>query len=225
MPSPSGSTPALGLPYLLETDAPDVATASQLLAEAVESAILASGVPVGGTIGWELATLPPIGTWLFEHGQTVTVAAYPALAAARPSWVSGSNIVLPDTRDKFTIGAGGAHAGGATGGSATVTLTTSQIPEFSTTLGGAANISAGLDDPTHYHAAQPGFDVVVQTTSADNLQVSGSGTQVASNVGNPNTDSKSTGVGIDHITFGNPTPNAFSVLNPFYAEHKIVRAA
>lgn len=41
MPTPSGSTPVLHLPYLLETDIPDIATATQLLAEAIENAILA----------------------------------------------------------------------------------------------------------------------------------------------------------------------------------------
>lgn len=41
MPTPSGSTSILHFPYLLETDIPDVATASQVLAEAIETAIIA----------------------------------------------------------------------------------------------------------------------------------------------------------------------------------------
>ena len=40
MPSPSGSTAKYGFPYLLESDVPDVATASQLLAQGVENEII-----------------------------------------------------------------------------------------------------------------------------------------------------------------------------------------
>lgn len=39
MPAPSGSTSKYGFPYLLESDAPDIATASQDLAQAVETEI------------------------------------------------------------------------------------------------------------------------------------------------------------------------------------------
>lgn len=217
MPDPSGSTPIFGFPFPEETDIPDVATAIQLLATAVENTVVNAMVPIGGSIGWEIATLPALGVWLFEHGQTVTVAAFPDLAAARPSWVSGSNIILPDSRDRMTIGAGGAHAGGTTGGSATVSLTTGHIPRFNA-------VAVAISDPGHFHAAQPGFDVVVQTTSSMNLEVAGSGTQVSSNVGNPNTDTKATGISAT-VTFGNTTPTPVNILNPFYAEHKIVRAA
>lgn len=41
MPTPSGSTPTLHIPYLLETDIPDIATATQDMALAIEAAIVA----------------------------------------------------------------------------------------------------------------------------------------------------------------------------------------
>jgi hypothetical protein len=221
MPGPSGSTPILGLPYPLETDSPpDVAGAFQFLATAVENAIVRSQAVVGAVIEWYSDTLPTEGTWLFMHGQSVSEGAYPALAAVYASWVSGGNIILPDTRDKFSIGAGsggvGGPAVGATGGSATATLTTGMIPHFS--------VGVSITDPGHFHAAQPGFDVIVQTTSSMNLENFGSGTEVSSNVGNPNTDTKSTGIS-GTVTFGSSSPTPVPTVPPYIAAHKIVRAA
>jgi hypothetical protein len=57
MPSPSGSTAKYGLPYLEELDVPDVATASELLAEGLDSIIassfkgVASAIPSAGKSG------------------------------------------------------------------------------------------------------------------------------------------------------------------------------
>lgn len=47
MPSPNGSTPVFGYPYLLETDPPDVATASEDLALALETTL----IPLAETSG------------------------------------------------------------------------------------------------------------------------------------------------------------------------------
>jgi microcystin-dependent protein len=215
MPNPSGSTPVFGFPYLLETDIPDIATASEVLALAVEAYFEKAQVPIGGVIEWYKSSLPSQGTWLYMEGQVVPVASYPLLAAVYPAWVTGGSITLPDTRDRFTIGAGGSHAAGATGGSATITLGTANIPQFS--------VGLSISDPGHYHAAQPGFAVVVQTTSSMNLQTAGSGTQVASNVGAPNTDTKTTGIS-GTVTFGSASPSSVNTTPPYISAYKIVRA-
>jgi len=192
----------------------------QDLATAVENLVLRAQSPVGAEIMWSSDTLPTEGTWLFEHGQTVSEGAYPALAAVYPSWVSGGNIILPDSRNRFSIGAGsggvGGPAVGATGGAATATLTTGMIPHFS--------VGVSISDPGHFHAAQPGFDVVVQTTSSMNLETGGSGTQVSSNVGDPNTDTKATGIS-GTVTFGSSSPTGVPTVPPYNARHIIVRAA
>jgi microcystin-dependent protein len=204
----------------LETDIPDVATAIEVLALAVEALIENAQVPVGCSIRcWNSggSHLPSLGTWLIMMGQTVTQSAYPALWDANPSWRSGSNIIIPDTRDRVPVGAGSSYAVGATGGSTTSTLGTAHIPRFT-------GVALSLTDPTHFHAAQPGFDVIVQTTSAENLESAGSGTQVSSNVGNPNTDSKATGI-TGTVTFGNSSPTPVSILQPYIASYEIVRAA
>lgn len=63
MATPSGSTAKFGLPFLEETDVPDVATASQLLAQGVENIIAtayegtAAARPAAGVFGrWYYAT-------------------------------------------------------------------------------------------------------------------------------------------------------------------------
>ena len=57
MPSPSGATPVFGIPYLEETDAPDVATASEDMALAVETLL----VPFEGSTTPQWTSFTP--TW------------------------------------------------------------------------------------------------------------------------------------------------------------------
>lgn len=69
--------------------------------------------------------------WLELDGSTVVAATFPNLAAVKPSWVSGANLVLPDCRGRCVIAAG-TGAGltnrvlDSTGGSEEVTLTSAQ---------------------------------------------------------------------------------------------------
>ncbi len=80
MPSPSGSTPIFGFPYLEETDPPDVATASEDLATAVEDVI---GVAwVSYTPSWTASGTNPTlgnGTLIGKYrkiGKTVDFRIY-----------------------------------------------------------------------------------------------------------------------------------------------------
>lgn len=69
--TPSGSTPEYGFPYLTETDVPDVALASQMLAQAIENLVktwrVGSMVLCGST--------PPPGA-LLARGQAVSRTTY-----------------------------------------------------------------------------------------------------------------------------------------------------
>lgn len=204
-------------------------------------------LPIGAIILWGSDTLPSSGynmTFLHMHGQTIVGATglYPALAALYPSWVSGGNLVIPDTRQLFIQGAslvgGGANVF-ATGGSANITLAAANIPQFLnipvSMTNPAHSHTINMADPGHFHAAQPGYAVVVQTSSSQNLESGGTGTQAASNIGNPNTDNKATGVTATAtntttavsgtVTFGSASPAAFTNLPPFLNLHYIVRAA
>jgi hypothetical protein len=83
------------------------------------------GVPTGTFIqgGW---TTDPPGYLLM--GQTVAngVAAYPALAAMFPAWVSGANLVLPSMDNRVLLGS--ASTPGAQAGSNTHTLLNANLP-------------------------------------------------------------------------------------------------
>lgn len=85
MPAPNGSTAKYGFPYLLETDPPDVATASEDLAQAVENIIApaysgtASARPSAGKFGrYYYAT--DTGQLTFDNGTN-----WVAIVAGNPS--------------------------------------------------------------------------------------------------------------------------------------------
>ena len=104
--------------------------------------LVIGGGPVG-TVGVTALASPPPGA-LAADGSAVT-SAYPRLrallvAASNPYGTSGSDPLLPDLVNNFIVGAGDTYALGATGGAATVTLSTSEIPAHTHT------------GPSHTHA-------------------------------------------------------------------------
>ena len=88
------------------------------------------GVPTG-TIAMYGSSSAPTG-WLLCDGQSTS--GYAALAA-----IVGSTV--PDLRSRFVVGAGSGYSVGNTGGSSSVTLSTSQIPAH----------NHGISDPGHDH--------------------------------------------------------------------------
>jgi microcystin-dependent protein len=84
-------------------------------------------VPTGGIILWSgsVASIP--SGWLLCNGSSGT----------------------PDLRDRFVVGAGTTYAVGATGGSATVTLSTSEIPSHTHTFSATTST-----DGAHTHTYQ-----------------------------------------------------------------------
>jgi microcystin-dependent protein len=70
--------------------------------------------------------------WLPLIGQTLSQADYPELTAVMPAaWLSGSNIVLPDCRDRFLVMSGPTISTAQVGGSATHTLSIPETPAHS----------------------------------------------------------------------------------------------
>ena len=98
--------------------------------------------PVGSIVMWGSTTTPT--GWLLCNGQSITSAVYPALFA-----VYGL-ATLPDMRSQVPMGASGGLFG--TGGTETVTLTSSQmgIPHhthsYSDRFPTASNTAAGGDN-------------------------------------------------------------------------------
>lgn len=107
MPTPSGSTSVLHLPYLLETDIPDVATASQLLAEAIETDIIAVSntpfvVPAAYSVPGPLAVAAGANNFLPGFFVPVPVGQTVELLGVRATTRSGS-CVLHVTQNGSTV--------------------------------------------------------------------------------------------------------------------------
>ena len=90
-------------------------TNAQLLADSLGTASTGT-IPIGGIILWSGSTGSVPDGWALCNGSNGT----------------------PNLQDKFVVGAGSGYAVDATGGSATVTLTTAQMPQHNH---GAANVT------------------------------------------------------------------------------------
>ncbi len=70
--------------------------------------------------------------WIFMSGQAVAQSDYPELVDNVPSsWLSGSDIILPDARNRVMVGNSGVFVEGTVGGSNTHTLTINEMPSHS----------------------------------------------------------------------------------------------
>lgn len=128
-------------------------------------------IPIGGIIIWSgSAAAIPTG-WLLCNGASGT----------------------PDLRDRFVVGAGSTYAVAATGGAATVTLTTGQLPSHTHTFSGTTNTtgahthSGGVSNTGIYsqvgNATQNLHPIITSTGSAGDHAHTFSGTTAASGSG------------------------------------------
>jgi microcystin-dependent protein len=119
-----------------------------------------------GTIAGSLTAAVPQG-WLLLNGQTITAAAWPALALYLTS--NGLSLTLPDLRDRFPVGAGGTYAAGATGGSADAVVVAHTHPGFDHNHGIDAN---------HSGVESAGFGLTASVSFADRVLVTGTGSDI-----------------------------------------------
>lgn len=123
-----------GLPLVADSAQANGVAYEQLNVGALATAVQNLLVPAG-TTATTVAAAAPTG-WLFFN-QTVVNAQtlYPSLWAVAPAgWKSGSSLVLPDTRDKFIVGAGSSFTLGTAAGSNTKTIGTGNLPSHSHTI-------------------------------------------------------------------------------------------
>jgi len=106
----------------------------------------------------------------------------------------------PDLRDRFVIAAGSSYAVGATGGTATNTLTTNELPAHTHT--------ATVTDPGHSHTFSPA--IAAQNTNATSGSIYYGGTGTVSS-----TNSATTGISVANSTTGSGA--AFTNIPPYYA--------
>lgn len=119
-------------------------------------------VPPGVTVEYAGATIP--NGYLLCDGQAVSRTTYAALFGSISTlWGVGDGSTtfnLPDFRGRSSLGVDGSHALGSTGGAASVTLSTANLPAHShgVTDPGHTHIftgvahTHGITDPTHTHA-------------------------------------------------------------------------
>lgn len=138
-------------PQGIQGPAGDVSTAQ--LEAAVNEA-----VPVGTIVDY-ISTTVPTG-WLALTGQTITggQTLYPLLWAVLPaSMKSGSNIILPDTQGRVTVGrdSGNIYMAtvGLSGGSYNNTLTQAQLPAVGVTVNPPAT-TITINPPATYSEGQ-----------------------------------------------------------------------
>ena len=113
----------------------------------------------------------------------------------------------PDLRDRFVIAAGSSYAVGATGGTATSTLTTNELPAHTHT--------ATVTDPGHTHTLSiSGGSSITGLGGSGSSGWSGANTGVTY-VSTSGTTSSTTGISVANSTTG--TGAAFSNIPPYYA--------
>jgi microcystin-dependent protein len=85
--------------------------------------------PVGTIVSYIGTRSSVPSKWELCEGQPLDIGDYPELAAiVHPSWVVGSDIILPLLSERFIYGAETDTDLGDTGGAATHTLTTAELP-------------------------------------------------------------------------------------------------
>jgi microcystin-dependent protein len=108
----------------------------------------------------------------------------------------------PDLRDRFVVGAGTTYAVGATGGAATVTLSTGNLPAHTHTVNG----TTGLVSNDHVHSGTTSTDP--GHTHDTNINSSaGGGTLAADAVGNASVNTSSAGSHAHNFTTGGISAN------------------
>lgn len=145
----------------------------------------------GDIIMWPVAT-PKFG-YLLCSGAAVSRTTYAALfAIVGVTFGAGDGATtfnLPNYQDRMPIGAGAAYAAAATGGAATHTITSAELPGHTHTFTtGATNTDHVHYDSGHAHAyTAPGGTIGVQS--------GGNNTQVYNSAGGASTGSASAQLG------------------------------
>jgi microcystin-dependent protein len=163
-------------------------------ATAAELNVLSGGISTPPTAAIHMygGTSAPTG-WLLCNGAAVSRSTYADLfAIVGTTYGAGdgsSTFNLPDLRDRFAVGSGTTYSAGATGGAATHTLSTAEMPAHTHT--------ATSTDSGHTHNFQTGLTAENQD---DVRTTSGSGTTDSTQTGYANitTTIASTGGGGAH---------------------------
>jgi microcystin-dependent protein len=188
-------------------------------------------VPVGSVTTYAGSTAPD--GWLEADGSAVSRTTYARLyAVCGTTYGPGDGSTtfnLPNLRNNVVVGSGGSYARGGTGGAATVTLTTSQIPAHDhgesashTHTGSGTATSAGSHSHTYTDSSTTRTDLLAGGgTTANNGSASAStGTDGAHT--HPVTLSINSGGAHTHSSVG--SGGSHENMPPYVAMMMIIRA-
>lgn len=106
--------------------------------------------PPGVSLDYYGATAPT--GWLIEDGTIYNISTYPALGAMLGSKYGGNGtttFAVPPSVGRFGVAAGGGYPLGSMGGTASATLSTTNLPSHTHTI---QPHNHTINDPTHTHA-------------------------------------------------------------------------
>lgn len=173
--------------------------------------------------------------WLACDGTAVSRETYSSLfGAIGTTWGSGDGLTtfnLPDLRNKFAVGAGSVAVGG-TGGSATVTLATGNLPAHNHAVVDPGHTHT-VTDPGHVHTlTDPGHHHTALVAASTNTAGAAAGSSTSGNTGTATTGitmaTATTGVtnnsahtGVTTSNTGSGTP--ISTLPPYGGVLKVIK--
>jgi microcystin-dependent protein len=182
--------------------APTAAVGTNTTQIATTAFVQAAGL-VGEIKMWGTASAPT--GYLLCDGSSVSTTTYAALFAVIGYTFggSGASFTLPDYRGKMPIGVSGSYALASTGGAATTTLITANLPSH----------THSITDPGHTHG------LTNLATASDT--VSGGGITIQTRTNSPNTtNSATTGITATDAT-GSGT--AATTISPYLAINFIIK--
>ena len=195
-----------------------------------------AAIPVGKIEKYFRSTLPS-SRWKWAHGQEVlrseisTELVADLVALGAPYSGNGTTTVrLPDSRGRVFLGAGGDYALGATGGAATHTLTTNEMPSHGHTSTTGAHIHT-ISDPGHSHTlTQVQINFPGYPDGSDGYQPGGAGSRNDYAWGRHTTDWGGSNITETSINYGiavsvNPTGDSqpHNNMQPFLASNFIIK--
>jgi microcystin-dependent protein len=196
------------------------------------------GIIPGGILMWPTDAAPT--GFLICNGNALATATYPALFAAIGYTFGGSGSVfnLPNYTNRMPIGAGGTYALGATGGSATTSISTTNIPGHTHSFSGSVgvSISGTTSDVSNLHShgvnTQPTYSGFTASFSGgtdtgangcvftDNRR---NGTQTNDAGNHTHTFSGSGGGSFSGTTGSTGSGSAFNTISPYLGMYFVIK--
>ena len=190
--------------------------------------------------------------WLLCDGTSYSTTTYSTLfTAIAYTWGgSGGSFNVPDLRNKMTIGAGASYSLGTSGGSATTTIATANLPAHNHAINDTGHThtvgitdpghghTVGISDPGHTHGGPGGNNYMVRNTSGafftgtTTANMSQASTTASATTGVSSTGATSSTTGItasgNSNTTGITTQNtgsgtAITTISPYAAVNKIIK--